>query len=196
MKSECPKWEKFLGEVFEDQEQIEEFRLWVKRLLLGERNEQALVLLGPGRSGKTTLMFVIDALTDCTATMAPSDVFGRMSFVHELKDEKMVLLHGAQCLFDTRQSEVIKRLLSGDIITTRNKHESLEHSWTPKLSIVIEANHLPGDKSNHGGMYQRILLVKTQMVPLYSKDRGLLVSLVDEKEAIKAWAVRPEVTEK
>lgn len=192
MSSDATAWEKFLEEILEDQEQAEALRRWLKNLLLGVRNDQALVLLGPERSGKSTLMYVFDALADGAAVMSSGDVFRTLHGRHTLKNGKLALINGAQCLFNRDSAPVVKAILAGEAITSQRKHRQLRNDWVPQLSLVIEASALPGDLANDPAMQRRVLLVKTRGIPADQAQAGLIGLLLYKRKEIKAWAFGSE----
>ena len=192
MSSEKTAWEKFLEEILEDQEQTEALRRWIKSLILNERNDQALVLLGPGRSGKSTLMHVLDALADCTSVILSGNVIGTLHGRHTLKSGKLALIYGAECLFDDDSAPVVKAILAGESITSQRNSRSVQHDWIPRVSLAIEANYLRGDLADDPAMQRRVLLVRTRTVSAERAQAGLVGLLLFKKKEIKAWVFGSE----
>lgn len=200
----CPRWDRYLLEVFA---QDEELAIWYQLLigasLIGMSKEAVAIYWGSGNNGKSkayeTLLLVfgdygvqigIETVTNARRTAgAPS------SDLMRLRGARLALAaepdEGARLKGGT-----LKNLASIDKMTGRELH-GRQAEWEPTHTLHIATNHLPDIRDSSEGMWRRLLLVPFNVS--FYKDRDpkedprLGEALAREAPGVLAWAVRGAV---
>lgn len=190
--AKCPRWLQFLAEVFEeDQERIDLIQEFMGYSLVPDtRFEKALLMVGEGANGKSTLLSTWE------------NIIGRDNFcsvtLGNLQNEfHRVRLHGkllniAAEVRDTtlEQADYFKRIVTGDTIDAAHKHKPVFH-FRPFARLVFAMNRMPRVKDTSHGFYRRLLLVPFNRVfEGEEQDRQLRQKLVEEVDGIFQWALR------
>jgi putative DNA primase/helicase len=194
----CPRWERFLEEVFPDQGVRDYVHKAVGYSLTGDMREQVFFFLhGVGRNGKSVLVRTLE-----------NHVFGKLSVragrgitatterggypateVAELAGARMILTS------ETEQGQklnenVIKDLSGGDAMRGRNLYEKA-FTFLPVAKLWIVGNHKPMIRGMDAGIWRRVRLIPfTQKFEGASEDRHLAERLATEASGILNWAVR------
>jgi P4 family phage/plasmid primase-like protien len=192
------RWEKFLGEVFNSDENLIAFmRRAVGYMLTGSTSEHALLLLyGIGANGKSVLINVLRSLLGDFAEVASVDTFTSTKREAGAASPDLVKLAGARLVI-AQESEAgarlaestVKALTGGDAITARALYKD-EFSYVPQFKLVIATNHRPRVRGTDDGIWRRLRLVPFSVSFLGREDRGLTSALQAELPGILAWAVR------
>jgi putative DNA primase/helicase len=166
-KAECPRFEKFISEIFEDNAEVVAFvKRWLGYCITGESREQSLVFhVGKGGNGKSTLMSTMSHVLGSYTAMGPKSLItgtsGISNDVAGLVGKRMVTIN------ETRQNEEfdqgqLKQLTGGDKISARFLHkEFFEFAPTHKLQIFT--NHEPTIVGEDGGMWRRMILLRYRL---------------------------------
>ena len=196
----CPRWNRFLDEIFEGKPNLPPF---IQRMagysLTGITSEHCLFILhGDGRNGKGTLRDIMRALlgeyaheadfstfepTKADAAGAPRedlvDLMGRR-FVAASEQEK-----------DKRVDEaLIKRLTGEDPIRARRLHENGTTAFVPVAKYWLLVNDLPRIRGTDKGIWSRIRKIPFDVEFEESKqDKGLRADLLAELPGILNWAI-------
>jgi P4 family phage/plasmid primase-like protien len=194
----CPRWEKFMEEVFPDEAVRHFVHKAVGYTLTGDMREQVFFFLhGVGRNGKSVFVRTLEKY-----------VFGKLSVragrgitatterggypateVAELAGARMILTS------ETEQGQklnenVIKDLSGGDAMRGRNLYENA-FTFLPVGKLWIVGNHKPTIRGTDGGIWRRVRLIPfTQKFEGDSDDRQLPDKLAAEASGIFNWAVR------
>jgi putative DNA primase/helicase len=194
----CPRWERFMEEVFPD-EAVRRY-VWkaVGYTLTGDMREQVFFFLhGVGRNGKSVFVRTLE-----------KHIFGKLSVragrgitatterggypateVAELAGARLILTS------ETEQGQklnenVIKDLSGGDAMRGRNLYENA-FTFLPAGKLWIVGNHKPTIRGTDGGIWRRVRLVPfTQKFEGVSDDRQLPDKLAAEAAGILNWCVR------
>lgn len=187
----CPRWIQFLEEVFEgDQERISLMQEFMGYSLMRDtRYEKALLMVGEGANGKSTLLgiweYIIGRDNFCSVTLSNlQNQFHRV----ELHGK---LLNIAAEVRDTtlEQADYFKRIISGDTIDAAHKHKPVFH-FQPFTRLVFAMNRMPRIKDTSHGFYRRLLLVPFNRVfAPDEQDRELRRKLIEEADGIFLWAL-------
>lgn len=189
--ADCPRIEKFLGEVIQDPHKLKEvLKFWAYVLLKDCRYEKALMLLGGGSNGKSVLIKLFEAAVGadncCNLSLheLEEDRFGRARLfgktLNTYADNK------SQCLKETGN---LKTTISGDTIEGQEKFKP-RFKFRPRAKLIISTNNPPETDDRTYAFYRRWLIVMFEQtfVPTEDKnepnriDPDLITKLTSEEE--------------
>jgi putative DNA primase/helicase len=189
--AECPRWEAFLGEVLEgDQERIALLQEFFGYCLVFDTSQHKfLVLEGEGANGKSVALEVLTHLVGPeNVSNVPLEAFG-VRF--QLASTLGKLVNIATEVGDTdRPSEaVLKQFTSGDRMHFDRKHISPVEDY-PSARLVMAANNRPRFSDGSGGLWRRMAIVPFRVViPPDKQDKQLVQKLVAELPGVFNWAI-------
>lgn len=191
----APKWHAFLNEATEGNEELIRFlQRYAGYSLTGSAREQKLVvLLGPGGSGKGTLINTLQHILGSYARSVPravvadrrpdehstdlSDLEGaRMAIVSELR-------RGSHLATDT-----VKLITSTDTLPARRMHEN-NRNFSPTHKLWVMSQYLPRIDADDSGIWRRVLVVPFAAKPK-AINENLEKELMNEATGIIAWALQ------
>ena len=193
----CPRWGRFLREVFNhDEDLVAYIQLAVGYCLTGDTSEQCLFLAhGDGSNGKSTFLNAIGYLLGDyshnlpfssfeikSRSSIPNDVAGLVGkrFVTSVETGE------AQRLNESR----VKALTGGDPITARFLHGEF-FTFHPAAKFWLAFNHKPQVRDDSFGFWRRIHFIPfNQTFEGASKDRQLEHKLRNEAPGILNWAIQ------
>jgi putative DNA primase/helicase len=193
--AECPRWDRFLREVFADNTEL---ILWVQRLcgycLTGVISEHILPIFhGTGRNGKSTFVkTIMNVLGPDYSGTTPS---GFLTMSHnEGHPTKLVPLYGRRFVADLEtgdgaklNEELVKRLTGGDELTVRRMHENF-WSFEPTHKLLLCTNYEPKVKGADVAIWSRIKLVPfNEKFEGDKQDTSLVATLARETSGILRW---------
>jgi putative DNA primase/helicase len=175
----CPGFDRFLSEVV-PADCADLLREWFGCALLGRSTDfaKALVLVGEGANGKSTLLNVIRALmpdgsVEAVAPQLMAQEYRRaklagcrLNVVNELPATEIL------------EAEQVKAIISGDDIDARHIRMS-PFSFKPRAGHVFAANELPGVRDMSRGFWRRWLVVPfAREFAEHEQDKGLSGRLI------------------
>jgi putative DNA primase/helicase len=189
-KAECPNWERFVGELFPNEQTRREFQKAVGYMLSSDRSQQKVFLvLGPKRSGKSTIMRVMVSLLGRENTVSPDlnelkENFGKEQII----GKKAAFFPDERLLGDT--TPVVRWLLklSGeDDVSIPRKNRS---NWQgrPAVRLWISTNETPKFDDASGVIASRFIVFRLTQNFFGREDTGLGDKLVAELPGILNWA--------
>ncbi|HEX8104405.1 MAG TPA: phage/plasmid primase, P4 family [Solirubrobacteraceae bacterium] len=192
----CPRWERFLAEVFAgDRDLIE----WVQRLvgycLTGDTSEHVLAVLhGRGCNGKSTLVNILRRLAGDLAVTASFDTFTRARGDRGPRND-LARLRGARLVTASESGEgrrldeaTVKEITGGDTIAARFLYG--EHfEYRPAFKLLLVTNHRPRVDGDDDAIWRRLRLVPFDQSFEGREDPGLAAELEHELPGILRWAV-------
>ena len=158
----CPRWEAWLAEVFDgDQEQIAFVKRAVGYSLTGFTDEQVLfVLFGTGCNGKSTLIAKLKRILGDLAVTAAFDSFAR-SRGDRGPREDLARLHGARLVVAAESGEgrqldeaTVKSLTGGDTVTARHLYRD-HFEFVPAFKLWLVTNHRPRVDGDDDAIWRR-----------------------------------------
>ena len=162
-------------------------------LLTADTSQQkALMLVGPRRSGKGTIMRVLTELVGRANTASPTLAGLATNFgLQALIGKRLATVTDARLSGRTDQAVVVERLLSitgEDAQTVDRKHRD---PVTLKLDarFVIATNELPRLSDSSGALSGRFLILPLRRSFYGREDHGLTARLMAELPGIVAWAL-------
>lgn len=192
----CPTWDRFLGDVFGNDELIGFVRRAVGYCLTGHVNEQILLFChGAGANGKSTFLNVLRAVFGDYGLQLDPAVLSAGS--HEQHPTGLTDLRGARFVatIETEQGRrlneaLVKQLTGGDPIRARRMHRDY-FEFQPTHKLWIAGNHLPRITGTDLGIWRRVALLPFDADFTGARaDRLMGQRLASEAPGILAWAVR------
>ena len=154
--------------------------------------QKAFMIIGPPRSGKSTIGRVLGALVTSANTASPtlsglSRQFGRQSLI----GKTLALIGDARVGWDTDPVAVAEHLLSitgEDQVTVERKNKP---DWIGKLTIkfLVFCTELPEMTDDSAGIASRFIVLRLIRSFLGKEDEELTTKLVGELPGIAVWAV-------
>jgi len=194
----CPRWERFLTEIFQADEELIDWIWRVVGYLLSALTYEQFFLLcyGVGANGKSTFLNVLRQLLGGYAFNAPFTTFEASSRgqipndLAALVDRRLVT--SSETGENTRLNEArLKMLTGGDPVTARFLHREF-FTFAPVAKFVLAVNHKPQVRDYSHGFWRRLCLVpfEVRFEEGTSADKQLDKKLAAELPGILTWAVR------
>ena len=156
----CPRWEKFIDEVTEgDQEKADFLQRALGYSIIGMSNEECMFILygKTTRNGKSTLLNTIEEMMGDYATVAPVGIIcrGDRKRDEEAASPTLAGLKGKRIVtmaesneYGALDEERIKQMTGGEEITARALYQSAI-TYKPQFTLWLSCNDLPAvrDKS-------------------------------------------------
>ena len=195
--AECPRWEQFVGEIFNgDSELIDFIQRAVGYSLTGDVSEQCLFTLhGRGANGKSTFLRVLRHVFGGYAQDTPFTTFelaARNSTPNDLAAlAGRRFVTAAEAVPGRRLNEArVKALTGGDPMTARFLYGEY-FTFEPECKLWLAVNHRPNVGDHSIAFWRRMRLVPfTRQFIGVDADDHLGEKLQDEAPGILAWAVR------
>lgn len=195
--SESPLWNKFLRDVFVDDELIRFIQRLFGYFLTGDVSEQVIAILyGDGANGKSTLLtaFMETIGYDYTMQCMPDFLMKKKFEGHPTGDASLFGKRFVSCVETDASRELaeskVKMLTGGERIRARRMNEDF-WEFAPTHKLVLCTNHRPVIKGTDEGIWRRLLLVPfLQHFDEARQDKQLIQKLKAESVGILAWAVR------
>lgn len=190
----CPRWERFVAEVFGDDDELIGFvRRAIGYSLTGTTEEQCLFLCyGTGANGKSTLVGTLTSLLGDYGWNMPFSTIEQHQRASIPND--MAALVGRRFVVasetndGTRLNEARVKALTGcDPITARFLHAEY-FTFRPVAKVWLSVNHKPVVMDDSHGFWRRIRLIPFQQT--FAINPSLGTELHAERPGILNWAVR------
>ena len=196
--AQCPRWEKFLLEVFGFSVVVNFVQRLVGYTLTGLVDEEILIFMfGTGANGKSVFANVLTALFGDYAVTVGTELLARNRAEGETARYK-TKLQGARLALanevgqaDTWDDQRVKEITSREHIAARLLYQEA-YSFMPTHTLWVRGNHQPTILDASDGMWRRLILLPfvRQFAPderIPDLDRQLIRQ---ELSGILAWAVR------
>ena len=188
--SRCPQWEKFLLEIVEHPDVVAVIQEFIGLCLIPETKFcKALVLVGSGENGKSTLLAVIEHLL---GRQNISNVpMGKLEseFHRASLFNKLVNISSELEINELMGSGYFKSIVSGDTIDAALKFRD-SFSFTPYARLIFAMNELPKSRDRSHGYYRRFKIVPFNRAFKGNKaDKTLGKKLIKEMDGIFNWAL-------
>ena len=193
----CPRWEQFLSEIFQgDEDLVEYVRRCIGYCLTGDTREQYLwVAHGIGANGKSVFIEIVRALLGeyGSAIEFKTLMHGGASD----KGDDLAPLRGVRFVAASESEQgkrlneaLVKQMTGGDPLRVRHLYGKF-FTFVPTFKIWLVTNHKPVIVGTDRGIWRRL-----RMIPFNARfeggnaDKELPVKLRSELPGILAWAVR------
>lgn len=190
------RWLSFLDEVFKgDVESIELLQQWFGYCMTQDTSHHKILsILGPTRSGKSTIVTILERLVGKAATSSNFTEIAGTFGLSNLVDKSLVTFPDARVGYSTDKAKVQGILLqiSGeDIVPINIKNK---HAFSTKLNarIVITSNDSDTIAFNDtsGAFQSRLLYLQCMQSFKGREDRALVRKLLSELPGILNWSIR------
>lgn len=195
-EAQCPQFERFFREIFDDQDDLIQYvRRAIGYSLTGETHEQCFFLCyGNGANGKSTLLNI---LYQCFGDYAANTPFSTLEADRQSStNHELAALVGRRFLISSETADEahlnearIKAMTGGDPITARHLYQSF-FTFTPVFHPWIASNHKPVIAGTDDGIWRRVKCVPFIVSFKGREDKQLVDRLRSELPGILAWAVR------
>jgi len=188
----CSRWTQFLEEIFEDDEEriaiIQEFAGLC--LVPDTSFQKALIMVGEGANGKTTLIQVLEELLG-------RENISSVSLADLGNEFHRVRLHGKLVNIASEidpktleKSDYFKSIVTGDTISAAHKHKPA-FDFRPVVRLIFACNRLPRVRDTSHGFYRRLIIIPFERRFEGDKaDRHLSKNLLSELDGIFLWALQ------
>lgn len=199
--AECPRFARFLGEVFGNDHQVIAYVLrFLGYSLTGLVHEQVFGLWhGSGSNGKSTLIELLQHILGDYACKLPREMLtaSKLSGGAENASPMLVRLRGVRLACGTEEDAgkrwneaLVKELTGGDTIVARKLYAD-PVQFDPTWKIVLAVNHKPTVRGTDYGIWRRIHLVPfEQRFEGSRKDPTLPYQLEQEAPGVLGLLVR------
>jgi putative DNA primase/helicase len=185
----------FLTDLWEDDAQsvdlVQEF--FGLAMTIDTSFQKILMLIGPQRSGKGTLMRLLTALVGSENIAGPT-LSGLASHfgLWPLIGKQLAIISDARLGSKTDQSVIVERLLSisGEDTLTIDRKNREPQSTRLSSRLVIVSNELPKLIDSSGALADRMLLLTLRKSFLGKEDRALEAKLRAELPGVALWALK------
>lgn len=201
--AQCPRWERFLDEVFPTDAQMPAFmRRLIGYGITGETREHVFALLhGHGSNGKSVFVnTVAEVFRGITGHLAQAAIAFVRSYDPGAANPALAALRGVRLAVLSELSDglrlnesLLKQLTAGDPVTARELYKG-PFTFTPTALLAMATNYKPDVRGQDDGFWRR-----TRLIPFLreftdaEKDPTLARTLLAEAPGIVAWAVRGAV---
>jgi len=188
----CPQWRTFLDQALLDAESIEALRLWFGYCLTHDTSQhKMLLLIGPPRTGKSTILRILRAILGEHNAAAPSlSSLGSEFGLAPLMGKLAAIIPDAHIRTGDRVRvlETLKCIIGEDPITINIKHKD---QVTMRLSVrfSLAANDLMNFPDASGSLVSRMIIIPVPNSFEGQEDRGLESRLLTELPGICNWAL-------
>lgn len=192
-EARCPTWERYVADKWGDQpETIRTLRQWFGYLVSGRTDQhKALLLVGPTRSGKGTILLIMQALVGAANTAAPTAAALGSNFgLQPLIGRSLATISDLR--LDRRDAvRFTERILSisgGDTLSIDRKYST---AWTGRLGVrfAIATNVVPTMSDASGAVASRFLILEMTESHLGSEWTTVAHELAAELPGILNWSL-------
>jgi putative DNA primase/helicase len=194
-EARCPRWLRFLAEVFRPNPDVIPFlQQAVGYSLTGDVREECLfILCGKGRNGKGVFMDMLLSVLGDYAGVAEIDALlearriGPQEDVADMCGLRVVSAQEprARAAFD---SSLVKWLTGGDRLRARRLYGHLE-DFRATHKVWLCVNRVPRMPSDDDALWSRIRVIPFDVCFAGREDRHLKVALLKELPGILNWAI-------
>jgi len=193
---QAPTFYKFVNDLLPGDTQTQAFLLEFIGACIssvfGHRFKKALLLVGPGNTGKTQIRsFMEQVIGEKHSISIDMRELNQNRFAPSLLECKRFSGSGDMSYMQVEELNIFKSLTGGDTIFAERKHEQ-GFNLTYTGFLWYNTNKLPyfrGDLGEH--LYSRMMIVQcNNPIPVEQQDRNLLAKMLAEKEIIINLAIK------
>lgn len=186
----CPTFDEFINSSLSEKDVMIAQELMGYLFIPETVAEKAFILHGPGRTGKSTFLKLIEyilgkknfsnvSLQELSHQFKPSLLFGKLANIYADLPNKAL-----------QDTGIFKTLVSGDTIVVEEKFRS-PFSFSNKSRLLFSCNELPANYVDRtDGFYRRLIILPFLRQVEESKiDTALQIKLQNETDGIVRWAL-------
>lgn len=195
-RATCPRWLRFLDEVFDgDSELVAFMHRLIGYTLTGDTREHVLAVLhGSGGNGKGVLVETVKRVLGGLAATAAFETFTRVRVDRGPRND-LARLQRARMVAASESGKgrrldeaTVKQLTGGDTIAARFLYG--EHfEYRPQFKLWLVTNHRPRVDGGDAAIWRRLRLIPFAVSFRGREDKGLAGDLEPELPGILRWAV-------
>lgn len=189
--ADCPHFKNFIQNSLEPNDALIAQELMGDLLIPSTVAEKAFILYGPGRSGKSTFLKVIEKILgkDQISNVALQDL--SMRFKASLLLGKLANIYADLPSKNISDTGIFKTLVSGDTIVAEEKFVK-PFPFSNRARLIFSCNELPGNYVDRtDGFYRRLIILPfLRQVPENQIDPFLLQKFQQEQDGIVQWALQ------
>lgn len=194
--AKCPKWDKFIDDIFLSNDELIDFvqRACGYSMTTSTKEQCLFILYGEGRNGKTVFIEILrqlfgDYASSCaTTTLIRKNNEGIPNDIAALKGARLVTAVESNENV-TLDEQVIKKLTGTDTIRARFLNKEF-FDFIPTFKIFMATNHKPNIRGTDTGIWRRIRLIPfNYRITEASDNKNLLKELQEELPGILNWVL-------
>lgn len=187
-------WAGFLAQLWlDDPDSIATLQEWFGYCLTADtRQQKILVLIGPPRSGKGTIVRVLRELIGPRNAAGPTlDSLGKNFGLWPLIGKSLAVVADARLHGRTDQAAIVERLLaiSGEDALTIDRKYAEPVTCKLDARLMVLSNELPRLMDASGALAGRMVMLRFSRSFVGQEDRQLGERLLAERAGILLWAV-------
>ena len=194
---DCPEpveWLRFLNDLWpDDPESIEALQLWFGYLLTPDTSlEKMLVMIGPKRSGKSTIARVLSAMLGKGSVCSPSlGSFSSAFGLWPLVGKSLGIISDARLSGRADAAVIVERLnkIIGEDAVDVDRKFLTPITCTLPIRFMLVSNELPRLSDASGALVGRMVLLQMTRSFYGAEDTRLSARLLDELPGILQWAI-------
>lgn len=186
----CPLWEKTLGEIMEnDKNKIRTLQEFFGCCITREvKYEKALILIGEGANGKSTILHVLEQMVGEENCSALSLKYINDSQKVSVLVNKLVNICGEVSKRIEDFEAEFKTIVTGEKLTVSPKYVP-EYTVRPFCKLVMAVNEFPYIDDRTSAFYRRLLLIELKkQFSEEEQNKNLRQELLSELPGIFNWA--------
>lgn len=192
VRAECPKTLLWLGSILST-EDVELLRQWCGYLVSGRTDlQKMLVMIGPPRSGKGTLLWMMEELLGpgSTASVAALSELTKTFGLEPFIGARLVVMPDVRWAAKDA-AEAVPELLSITGCDSRDVNRKNRKVWRGRLDVrfVAASNDTPSLADASGALAGRMLTITMGKSFLGSEDPGLRDMIRAEMSGVLQWAL-------
>jgi putative DNA primase/helicase len=177
----------------DDKESVSCLQEWIGHLLVPDTTQQKIMMLvGPPRSGKGTIIRIIQALLGPESVAnPPMAMLGNDFGLSILVGKLAAVITDARISNRTDIAPIVEQLLAISGEDSREINRKHRDPVNMKLAsrFMIVSNELPRLRDVSGALSSRLIILKLRQSFLGHEDRNLMAKLVPELPGILLWAI-------
>lgn len=186
---ECPVFERFIQEIFQDEATVQFVQEWFGYVLSGSHKANALLIgTGKGANGKSTLFEVLGQLVGVeNVTSAPLTNFNSDFGLEPMIGMKLNL--ATESDVDSFKTGKLKALTAGEAVSINRKNKK-EVTLVLPTKLVFLMNELPMLNDTSFGFERRLLILPFKRTfSAKEQDKDLPKKLNSELRGILNWSI-------
>lgn len=188
--ADCPHFKKFIAQSMNNDDILIAQELLGYLLLPTTIAEKAFILYGPGRSGKSTFLKLIEFILgkEHYSSISMQDLADK--FKPALLVDKLANIFADLPNKRLEDTGIFKAIVSGDTIVVQDKFGK-PFPFNNKARLIFSCNELPANYFDRtDGFFRRLIILPfLNQVPESEIDPFLLLKLQSEVEGIIQWAL-------
>ena len=157
--ADCPKFKEFLEEILTPSDILAVQEIFGSCLLKDYRFQKAVMCVGDGSNGKSTLLNVLKEflgrdnavsipLQDLSRRFTPAQLFGKLADIHPDLPSKAL-----------RETGIFKMLTGGDPITAEVKYKAKFITFRNYAKLIFSTNEIPKSSDDSDAFFRRWILI-------------------------------------